>query len=179
MQNKLYSIIAWTFRMKPTWFYLGRVFEGSPDLYVEGTVHLYSPLTPSIVGVTLQHQVALLPVDHSPTLWERSAVGKMVWDWYAFSFSDAINQSLIIILMSCIRTLCLTFKPKEFILEFSKEPAKKTKKNQKKPCVVPNYTKKHKKQQQRYSALMESLQGIWRLSQLAQSSQMKINQKLI
>lgn len=50
----------------------------SLELYVEGPVHLYGPFTPGIVGVTLQHQVALLPADHTPTLWERSAVGKMV-----------------------------------------------------------------------------------------------------
>lgn len=39
-----------------------------PELHCEGTVHPYGPLTPSIVGVALQHQVALLFVDHSATL---------------------------------------------------------------------------------------------------------------
>ena len=40
----------------------------SPEVNGEGTVHLYGPLTPSIVGVTLQHHVALPFSDHSPTL---------------------------------------------------------------------------------------------------------------
>lgn len=39
-----------------------------PEIYRKGTVHLYGPLTPSIVGITLQHQVALSFTDHSPTL---------------------------------------------------------------------------------------------------------------
>lgn len=40
----------------------------SPEVNGEGTVHLYGPLTAGIVGVTLQHQVALPFTDHSPTL---------------------------------------------------------------------------------------------------------------
>lgn len=62
-----------------------------PEFYSKGAVHLYGPLTASIVGVTLQHQVALLFVDHSPTLWKPH--GKEfhfeMWSgaWYAISIS--------------------------------------------------------------------------------------------
>lgn len=39
-----------------------------PEFYSKGMFHLYGPLTPSIIWVTFQHQVALLFSDHSPTL---------------------------------------------------------------------------------------------------------------
>lgn len=39
-----------------------------PELYSKGTIHLDGPLTASIVGVALEHQVALPFTDHSSTL---------------------------------------------------------------------------------------------------------------
>lgn len=77
--------------MQPNWYYLRRMFVVLPEFYGKGTVHLYGPLTPSVVGVTLQHQVALLFADHSPTLWKTH--GKEfhfeTWsrDWYAIYIS--------------------------------------------------------------------------------------------
>lgn len=53
------------------WSAVGSHLPVLPELHCEGTVHMYGPLTSSVVGVTLQHQVALLFVDHSATLWNR------------------------------------------------------------------------------------------------------------
>lgn len=78
-----------------------------PEFYSKGTLHLYGPLAPCIVGVTLQHQVALLFADHSPTLWKthlkKFHFGMWARDWYAISFSGAVNHGLIIILRVCIQ----------------------------------------------------------------------------
>lgn len=38
------------------------------EFYGEGPIHLYGPLAPRVVGVTLKQQVALLFTNHSSTL---------------------------------------------------------------------------------------------------------------
>lgn len=63
-----------------------------PEFDGEGPVHFYGPLTPGIVGVALQHQVALSFMNHSSTLHAVSTRPA----WTTLSAVFPINKEVVL-----------------------------------------------------------------------------------
>lgn len=82
-----------------------------PEFNSKWPVHLYGPLTPSIVGVALQDQVALSFMDHPSTLWKTQKVNfenidlGSYFSCFNYCFEEPLSNALL-----SIKTTVIAFR---------------------------------------------------------------------